>query len=230
MLDFSLNSLNTDNPSPLSVIYALTASFILACLISFTFQKTSRHIQAPGHFIQSMILGSIIATIVTIAIGDNIGRGLGMLGIMAIIRFRTNITQARNMIFMFSALGIGIACGVFAFNIAIYGTAFFCIVAFLLILTNFEHFPKKNQSLRIQLSEDIDQFESQVEYIFRSLKINGQLSRIENRINNEQHEIEYNWDIENLSDSDGKTLLQTLNKKFRMNSLRFIMRIEEQII
>ncbi|MBK9107965.1 MAG: DUF4956 domain-containing protein [Saprospiraceae bacterium] len=125
MIDFSLYSLNTDNPSPLSVIYALTASFILACLISFTFDKTSKHLQAPGHFIQSMILGAIIATIVTIAIGDNIGRGLGMLGIMSIIRFRTNLTQPRNMIFIFSALGIGIACGVFSFNIAVYGAAFF---------------------------------------------------------------------------------------------------------
>ena len=108
MFDFSLTNINTDNPSPLSVLYALLLSFFLSSLIAFTYEKTTGHNQSPGHFIQSMILGSIIAAIVAQAVGDSIGRGLGMLGVLAMIRFRTNINQPRNMIFIFAALALSL--------------------------------------------------------------------------------------------------------------------------
>jgi len=56
------------------------------------------------------------------AIGNNLARGLGILGTLAIIRFRTPIREPRDMVFLFASLGVGIACGAHTFNVAIVGT------------------------------------------------------------------------------------------------------------
>lgn len=66
------------------------------------------------------------------AIGDSLARGLGMLGALAIIRYRTTLKTPRNMVFTFAALASGIACGVYAFVIALTGTIGFCLIAFAL--------------------------------------------------------------------------------------------------
>jgi uncharacterized membrane protein YhiD involved in acid resistance len=66
------------------------------------------------------------------AIGDNLARGLGMIGALAIIRFRTIFKDPRDIIFMFAALAAGISCGVFGYVTGVIGTLGFCCVAFLL--------------------------------------------------------------------------------------------------
>jgi hypothetical protein len=66
------------------------------------------------------------------AIGDSLARGLGMMGALAIIRFRTVFKDPRDIIFIFAAMTSGIACGVFGFSIAIIGTLGFCGAAFIL--------------------------------------------------------------------------------------------------
>lgn len=68
-----------------------------------------------------MILGSIVVSIVMQAIGDNLVRGLGMLGALAIIRFRTNLKDSRDMVFLFASMAVGIASGVHSYAIAIIG-------------------------------------------------------------------------------------------------------------
>ncbi len=137
MFDFSLLQANADNPTLMSVVYAMLFSFLLSVVVAFTYEKTSRDLFVPGNFIQAMILGSMAAATVMLAIGDSLARGLGMIGALAIIHFRTNLRDPRNIIFMFSALAIGIACGVHGYNIAFIGTVAFCTVAFLLKWTPF---------------------------------------------------------------------------------------------
>lgn len=132
MFDFTVLQANTDNLTLMSVVYAMLFSFLLSIVVAFTYEKTSRDLFVSGNFVQAMILGAMGATTVMLAIGDSLARGLGMIGALAIIHFRTNLRDPRNIIFMFSSLAIGISCGVHGYNIAFMGTVAFCIVAFLL--------------------------------------------------------------------------------------------------
>ena len=137
MFDFSVLQANTDNPAMMSVVYAMLFSFLLSIVVAFTYEKTSRDLFVPGNFVQAMILGSMAAATVMLAIGDSLARGLGMIGALAIIHFRTNLRDPRNIIFMFSSMAIGISCGVHGYNIAFIGTVAFCSVAFMLKWTPF---------------------------------------------------------------------------------------------
>lgn len=137
MFEFLPISFNGEDPTSTTLLMTVLFSFLLSGMIVFTYDKTSRNVVKPIHFMQAMILIAIVAATIMQAIGDSVARGLGMLGALSIIRFRTTIKNPRNIVFMFSALAVGIACGVYSFDIAFVGTLGFCIVAFLLRFTPF---------------------------------------------------------------------------------------------
>ena len=132
MLDYFTLEASTEFPAFFTIFYTVLLAFILSSIVAFTHYKTSRNIIPSIEFLQSLILVSIVCATVMQAIGDSLARGLGMLGALAIIRYRTTLKTPRNMVFTFAALAAGIACGVYAYVIAITGTVGFCIVAFAL--------------------------------------------------------------------------------------------------
>jgi uncharacterized membrane protein YhiD involved in acid resistance len=132
MIDYFSLQNSTENPTFTAILFTVLLAFFLASLLAITYQKTNRLVYVPCEFMQSMILLSIVAATVIQAIGDSVARGLGILGAMAIIHFRTNMKTPRNMAFTFAALAAGIACGVYAFVIGITGTIGFCLAAFVL--------------------------------------------------------------------------------------------------
>ncbi len=135
MFDLSSLQYNSENPTLLAILFTVVLSFLLGGIIAFTYDKTSRGITKPIHFIQTLILIAIVAATIMQAIGDSVARGLGMLGALSIIRFRTTLRNPRNIGFMFASLAAGIACGVLGFTIAIVGTLTFCLIAVILRFT-----------------------------------------------------------------------------------------------
>lgn len=79
-----------------------------------------------------MILGGMVVALMIMAIGNNLARGLGILGTLAIVRFRTPIRDSRDMVFLFVCLGTGIACGAATYAVAVIGTVMISAVALLL--------------------------------------------------------------------------------------------------
>lgn len=125
------------NPAIINVIYASVLSFVLATLIAFTYEKTFRGLSYSRNFVQALVMCAIVAASVMQAIGDSLASGLGMMGALAIIRFRTSIKDPKDIAYMFAALGAGISCGVHGYEIAVVGTTSFCLVAFILYYSPF---------------------------------------------------------------------------------------------
>ena len=80
-------------------------------------------------------MSSIVTCMVIMAVGNNIAAGFGIMGAIAIIRFRMRVENPRNIIFIFASLSVGIAAGVYGYAIAISGTAVFCIAALVLYVS-----------------------------------------------------------------------------------------------
>jgi len=158
MFDIASLEYNSDNPALIAIVFTIICSLILGVMIAFTYEKTTRTVDRPDHFLQAMILITIVAATIIQAIGDSVARGLGMLGALSIIRFRTTVRNPRNIVFMFASIAAGIACGVFGFLIAIVGTIGFCMMAFILRMSSFS--PKKSLTgtLRIEVPRDYEAF------------------------------------------------------------------------
>jgi uncharacterized membrane protein YhiD involved in acid resistance len=137
MLDTLTLQATSTNPRVITIVYTVLLSFALSTLIAIVYEKTFRGLSYSRNFVQALVLSSIVASSVMQAIGDSLARGLGMLGALAIIRFRTNLKDPRDIIFMFAALAAGIACGVNGFFIALVGTVGFCVAAIILYFSPF---------------------------------------------------------------------------------------------
>jgi len=114
------------------ILCALLTSFVLSAAIAYIYRWTYQGLSYSRSFVHTLILASIVTTILIIAIGNNLARGLGILGTLAIVRFRTPIRDPRDIIFLFASLAIGIACGASVFHVAVIGMLFFCGVALFL--------------------------------------------------------------------------------------------------
>jgi hypothetical protein len=109
------------------ILLALLVSFVLCQLIAAVYSWTFRGLSYSRGFVISLALTGVVATLLMLAIGNNVARGLGLLGTLAIIRFRSTMRDVRDMMFVFSSLAVGIAVGVQAFLIAGLGAVAFCL-------------------------------------------------------------------------------------------------------
>lgn len=127
-------------PELVNIAYSFIWAFLLASIIAITHRLTFTGDYYPKNFFQSLVLGSVVTTMVMMAIGDSLARGLGVFGAMAIIRFRTRIDDPRDVLFLFAALSTGLAIGVYGFTISFVGTLLFSLVAAVLHFSPFKSF------------------------------------------------------------------------------------------
>ena len=126
--------------TPGLVLASLGLSFLLAALIAIVYQLTFRGFTYSRTYVQSLILGSIVTCMLIMAIGSNFARGLGILGTLAIIRFRVPVHDPRDGMFIFASLGAGIACAVVVVAawilnlLVLLSWWILCIIAFLVVL------------------------------------------------------------------------------------------------
>jgi len=127
-------------PQFINILYSFLWAFLLSSIIAITHRVTFTGDYYPKNFFQSLILGAVVTTLVMMAIGDSLARGLGVFGAMAIIRFRTRIDDPRDVLFLFAALSTGLAIGVYGFSISFIGAILFCLVALGLHYSPFRSF------------------------------------------------------------------------------------------
>ena len=223
MLDFFTIENSSENPTFDMIIYTVLFSFLLSSLIAFTYEKTSRNIIKPVHYIQALILISIVAATVMQAIGDSVARGLGMLGALAIIRFRTTLRNPRNMVFMFASIAVGIACGVYGFVIAIVGTVSFCTVAFVLRFTPFSQANNLIGVLKFELGEHPTRLD-EIRAILKSHSQQIVLKKYKVINNVEKSDvIEYEYRIRLKKEDEGLRLTKVLRQIPEVESVRLTL-------
>ena len=149
MFDIQTLQTNSENPTFIAILISSVLAIVLSAMIVITYDLTTRSLDRNHHFLQAMAMISLVATMVMQAVGDSLARGLGMLGALAIIRFRTTLRDPRNMTFMFASLAIGISCGAYGYTIATVGTLGFCMMAFILRFSPFGKSESLTGDLRI---------------------------------------------------------------------------------
>jgi len=134
-----------------TAILSFLVAYLLSTLISKVYEATYEGLAWSKPLVQSLVLGSLITCLVMMAIGDNLARGIGIIGSLAVIRFRTNLRDPRDIIFVFASLATGIAAGVQSFIVAIVGSVLFCVIVLILRIDDYGSKRKYDGILRFQL-------------------------------------------------------------------------------
>ncbi|HEY8925133.1 MAG TPA: DUF4956 domain-containing protein [Polyangia bacterium] len=133
------------------VLASLFLAFTLSTVVAWVYSFTHTSLSYLRGFTQSLALGGIIAAGVMMAIGDDVARGLGVVGALTIVRFRTTIKDTRDLMFVFASLGTGIAAGVQSYTIAITGTVVFSLAVLFMHWTSFGTHRQFDAVLRLRM-------------------------------------------------------------------------------
>lgn len=110
-------------------LLAVLGAFLLVHVLAFAYVWSHRSLSYSTSFVRSMVLGSVATSIMMLAVGNNLAWGIGVMGALAMVRFRTSLRDPRDMMFMFAALITGICAGTHAYAIGLVGTLAFSAVA-----------------------------------------------------------------------------------------------------
>ena len=157
MFDIRLSNYDPETPSFYVMLITALVAFALSGLIAITYEYTTKSLYKRAHYVQSLALIGVVAATIMQAIGDSVAIGLGMIGALAIIRFRTALNDPRNITFMFASLGAGIATGVLGYVIALTGTLVFCTAAVILRFSPLRNATELIGELRLQVPKDDEQ-------------------------------------------------------------------------
>lgn len=108
---------------------ALAASALLNMAIAKLYAMTHGGYSYSKSFLQAIVLVGVTVALVMVIIGSDIARAFALVGAMSIVRFRTPLKDARDLVFIFAAIAVGMACGVqFHVFAAIFTVFMFAIV------------------------------------------------------------------------------------------------------
>ena len=113
-------------------VIASVLALLLGLIIGFTYKHTHRGTSYSQNFPQVIIVMAIVVSLIMIVIGSNIARAFSLVGALSIIRYRTAVKDARDTMFVFFAMLIGMSCGVGLRAIAVFSTFFICAVIYLM--------------------------------------------------------------------------------------------------
>lgn len=127
----------TNGVSLESAALSLLLAFVLGQLVAWVYVYTHAGLSYSRSFVQSIILLTIIISLGMMVIGNKIVIAFGLIGALAVIRFRNILKDTRDTAFIFFALVIGMATGTGSYGLAILGTGVFCLV---LLYLHWAHF------------------------------------------------------------------------------------------
>lgn len=101
------------NDPDITASVALTRLFLaifFGFIVSLIYRWT-RGRSADARFVSTLVLLTLLLSVTTIVIGDNIARAFSIVGALSIVRFRTVVEDTRDTAFVICAVAIGLAVG-----------------------------------------------------------------------------------------------------------------------
>lgn len=135
-----------------AAMLSLLLAFVLGQGLAWIYIYTHSGLSYSRSFSQSLVLMSIVVSLVMFVIGDSLITAFGLLGALALIRFRNVLKDTRDTVFVFMALVTGMAVGTQRYSLAILGMAALGLVVLYLNATSFGTIGRYDGYLTLRLS------------------------------------------------------------------------------
>ena len=123
--------------SAIGPVTALVAAFVFGQLLAWTYEFTFEGLSYSRGFSHTIVLVCLSAGILVLAMQHSLLAGLGLFGILSMIRFRTDLKTPRDLVFVMGGACVGVACGVGAIVTATVGAVIFSLVSLYLSFSPF---------------------------------------------------------------------------------------------
>lgn len=192
-----------------AIFLALSVSLVCGIFISFIYRTQFQGVLFHQTHATAIVLITLVTTMVIMVISGNLVLSLGMVGALSIVRFRGAIKEPLDIVYLFWAVGVGIANGVAYFSVSIASCLFIGLVLVLLK----RNIVEMQSKLLILNCETAD-----TENILNHLKeIAGQVNLRSRSDDNEQSELVFELISKNHDSS-----LEELKKLNGVNKIRLL--------
>ncbi|HSI66291.1 MAG TPA: DUF4956 domain-containing protein [Planococcus sp. (in: firmicutes)] len=147
-----------DVTSRLTVLEAFAAiflSFILTTMIAFLYKKTHTGVRYSQSFVQTIIIMGVTVSVVMIVIGNNVAVAFGLVGAFSIIRFRSAMSDPKDIAFIFFGMAAGISSGLGYYILAIIFTVSLSIIILFLYFIDFGKNATSKKRLTLTVPENL---------------------------------------------------------------------------
>lgn len=114
--------------STVDLVLALASSAVLCAVLAKLYQATHGGYSYSRSFLQTLVMVGITVALIMVIIGSDIARAFALVGAMSIVRFRTPIKDSRDLVYVFAAIAIGMACGTKFLQFAAIFVAFVVVI------------------------------------------------------------------------------------------------------
>lgn len=189
---------------------AVFLSFILAVIITQVYKRTYKGSRYSQSYVHTVIIMGVVVSVIMIVIGNNIAVAFGLVGAFSIIRFRSAMSDPKDIAFIFFAMAAGIACGLGFYLLAIIFTI--SLSALIIILYSFDYGKAEgnNRRLRITIPENL-QYDGVFDDIFDEYTYQRSLNRVQTTNLGTMIQLEY--DVVMKPDIKDKEMIDALRER-----------------
>lgn len=136
-----------------TALIAAGVALVLGIALAITHAKTSQ--TTKGMMITLAVL-PVLVMAVMIMINGNLGTSIAILGAFSLIRFRSIAGRAKDLLAIFAAMMIGLACGMGHVLFGVVIMIIYIVATFLFAYTHFLEPDRHERVLKIVIPEDLD--------------------------------------------------------------------------
>lgn len=157
-----------------TALIAAGVALVLGVALAITHAKTS---QTTKGMLTTLAVLPVLVMAVMIMINGNLGTSIAILGAFSLIRFRSIAGRAKDLLAVFAAMMIGLACGMGHVLFASVVMAIYIVATVLFTYTNFLEPDRRERVLKIVIPEDLD-YEDVFDSVFRKYTSRAHLVRM----------------------------------------------------
>lgn len=127
-----INAFSKNQVSGGQTVVILLSTCLVSLYLFGVYRVVTRKTFYSKNFNISLAALAVITAIVIMTVQSNIVLSLGMVGALSIVRFRTAVKDPMDLVFLFWAISIGLACGAGMLEIAVIGSLVLTALVFVL--------------------------------------------------------------------------------------------------
>src|SRR5690625_1885312 len=190
-------------------LLAMLIATILSLIITKVYQITFTGERYSQAFVHTIIMMSVIVSVVMNMISGDAGVAFGLFAVFSLIRFRSAVTNAKGIAYIFFGLCVGMASGLYHFDLAILLTLFASLIFYLLFKLEYGK-GQDTQILKVTVPENINH-ENMLDDVFHEFTESHVLRQVETT--NLGTMILYTYAIRRKSDVRDKDFLDQIRER-----------------
>lgn len=145
-----------ESPSWRTALLSILVAYLLAQIIAAVYAYSHRGHSFSRSFVLALVASGVLSAVLMLTIGGSLARGVGIVGTLALVRFRTNLHDPLDIVFVLAAFTIGVAAGTGNYAIGAFGTVAFLLVVAGLRRSEFGSHRRFDGVLRVHLPKEVE--------------------------------------------------------------------------